>query len=178
MMMLTYMDELDPSDPVFNDVHDMYQLVMKHDIIQAAFSVCFYIKNFPEMHLRLGSAATPQTSSTPPDPTAVAESPSSSSDNRPLWSTAGLVRAVEKALDSHIGLIQDSSSDLKDVVALAIVLSSVQAAPPEQRLAKIKASIRRVLDASMQALSSKTDGLKALPVGLARCDKQTDAWAL
>lgn len=44
MTMLTYMDELDPRTPGFGDVSHMYHVVLKHDIMQAAFSVCYFIK--------------------------------------------------------------------------------------------------------------------------------------
>lgn len=156
MIMLTYLDELDPRVPGFSDVNHMYQLVLKHDIIQAAFSVCYYIKNSPETS---NSQWIPGTT-----PDSTEDGLSNSPDYRPMWSVPGLARAVEKTLESHIALIKDSSSDLKDVVALSIVLYSVQPGTPEQKLESIKAGIRSVLDASLLALNTKTDNISTIPV--------------
>ena len=43
MAMLTYMEELDPTTPSFDHVSHMYYVILRNDIVQAAFSVCYYI---------------------------------------------------------------------------------------------------------------------------------------
>jgi hypothetical protein len=164
MTMLTYMDELDPRTPGYTDVVHMYQLVLKHDIIQAAFSVCYYIKNAPDntpgarpgtVQWLPGMSPVPGDFSMPPQ------------DSGNMWSAATLIRTVERTLESLIGLIKDSSSDLRDIVALSIVLSSVQAGNAEQKLEKVKIGVRKILDTSIHALNSKSDSMSSIPVSFA-----------
>lgn len=161
MTILTYMDELDHSVPGFPDVEHMYQLVLKHDIIQAAFSVCYYIKTAPENnsqgHWNPGASPGPSETGS-----------SVSYETRPIWSAATLTQAVEKTMDSLIALIKDSSSDLRDIVALSVVLSSVQPGTPEQRFERITAGIRRILDTCLLSLKTKPSGnMSTLPVSAA-----------
>jgi hypothetical protein len=150
MTILTYMDELDPSAPGFQDVVHMYLVILKHDIIQAAFSVCYFIKIAQDTAVpgQWRPSASPGLS----------DSSSQDYEMRPMWSTATLIKTVEKTLDSLIGLIKDSTSDLRDIVALSVVLSSVQAGTAEQRFERIANGIQRILETCMESLQTKPGG--------------------
>lgn len=156
MAILTYMDELDPTIPGFEDVVHMYQLILKHDIIQAAFSVCYFIKIAPDNntqgHWNPGASPTRSDASSGLD-----------YETRPIWSAATMIRTVEKTMDALIALIKDSSSDLRDIVALSIVLSSVQAGTTEQRFERIATGVRRILDTCIESLKTKPRG-NSIPV--------------
>ncbi|KAB5582396.1 hypothetical protein GE09DRAFT_948496 [Coniochaeta sp. 2T2.1] len=161
MTILTYMDELDHSVPGFQDVDHMYQLVLKQDIIQAAFSVCYFIKTAPDTnsqgHWNPGVSPGPSEASS-----------SATFDARPIFSAATLTATVEKTMDSLIALIKDSSSDIRDIVALSVVLSSVQAGTAEQRFERITSGVRKILDTCLQSLKTKPGGnISTLPVSSA-----------
>lgn len=158
MTILTYMDELDHSVPGFEDVDHMYQVILKQEIIQAAFSVCYFIKTAPDTNS--WGHWNPGTS---PDPSEA--SSAATYDTRPIWSTKKLTQTVEKTMDSLISLIKDSSSDIRDIVALSVVLSSVQAGTPEQRFERITSGVRKILDTCLQSLKGKAGStISPIPV--------------
>lgn len=163
MAMLTYMDDLDPSLPGYDDVNQMYHVILKHDISQAAFSVCFYIKKTSEG----GGAGSSVVSSPTPSghhhwggpaasPEPIEPGYGNPGENRLIWSRVGMIKVVEKNLDALIALVRDASTDLKDVMALSIVLASVlPAATPEQRLDRIRAGLIKVYDGCRERLAMK-----------------------
>lgn len=156
MTMLTYMDELDPRMPGFADVSHMYNVVLKHDIMQAAFSVCYYIKSARESQAGLnGHLGSPEGIEMPFV---------NALDPRTIWSTLGMTKTVEKTLDALIGLLKDSSCDMKDVVVLSVVLNSVKAVPGDQRLETIKGGVVRVIDACLQALNTSSEVMSSMTV--------------
>jgi hypothetical protein len=160
MTILTYMDELDHSVPGFEDVDHMYQLILKQEIIQAAFSVCYFIKIAPDNNPQ--GQWNPGASPGPSEASSLA-----TYDTRPIWSAERLTQTVEKSMDSLISLIKDSSSDIRDIVALSIVLSSVQAGTPEQRFERITSGVRKILDTCLQSLKGKAgNSISPLPVSL------------
>jgi hypothetical protein len=146
MAMLTYMEELDPDQPGFKDVCHMYHVILKHDILQAAFSVCFFIKRAVAAEQEGGGGTSPRGWAASP-------SPSDPGENRMIWSRAGMTAAVEKTLGNLSGLVKDASTDLKDVMALAIVLAAVQpAASPAERVERINRQLNKVLDGCVESL--------------------------
>ncbi|KAK3941743.1 hypothetical protein QBC46DRAFT_258061 [Diplogelasinospora grovesii] len=173
MTMLTYIDEVDPNSPGYDDLEAMYQFILKHDIIEACFSVCYYILNAHDNAL---IPTAPSKTGEPWHPGLVAAdettTPSSNgggasgfNDGRFPWSAASMIRTVERSLVRLIRLLRDSSSDLRDIVGLSVVLSTVQAGTPEQKLERIRNGLQRIVDACLQALSVKPDGISSsLPV--------------
>ncbi|KAL1883285.1 hypothetical protein Daus18300_000343 [Diaporthe australafricana] len=214
MTMLTYMDELDPRTPGFGDVSHMYHVVLKHDIMQAAFSVCYFIKMASEEQLQQQQqqqrtlAARQQqqqlsqqhhhqhphshphnTTSSPatingqlPSPDAhthdgLGIGSSSSSigaggisftnalDNRMVWSTQGMTRAVQATLDSFAGMIEDDPAcDLvKDTVVLAVVLGSVAGGTADERARRVARGVARIVDAGSAALNASPEAIASMP---------------
>lgn len=213
MTMLTYMDELDPRMPGFGDVSHMYHIVLKHDIMQAAFSVCYFIKRANEQEAADDEAAaasrgppttgpstnnnnnnysntstTTTTNGQLPSPDAVhhrREHPGELSfinalDNRTVWSTQGMTRAVQKTLESFVAMVKDSSCDLKDTVVLSVVVNAVRKSGSggdaggdggggggaDARLERITAGIAKIAEMSLAALGTSAEAIASMPVSL------------
>lgn len=143
MAMLTYMKELDPTMPGFADVSHMYYVILRHDIVQAAFSICHYISQAVEAE----GLPTPAPSQVPKR-----EGQDQQGSRRrvrvPLiWTSAYMIHTVEHTIENLARLVNDLSFDLRDVIALATVLGTVMpAADQAQRNEHIRAQIGRVLD--------------------------------
>ncbi|KAL1864834.1 hypothetical protein VTK73DRAFT_5614 [Phialemonium thermophilum] len=163
MLMLTYMDELDHTIPGFQDVKDMYLVVLKHDIIQAAFSLCYYIMVSPE---NVGPDIATKHSGSPkePSPSPTSGTSDDSSAVEPIWSVPTLVERVEKTIENCLAQIRDPSCDLRDIVALSIVLNSVQAGTWEQKFERITAGIRKIIDICRPILKMPQGHMSSLSI--------------
>lgn len=170
MTMLTYMDELDPRMPGFNDVSHMYHIVLKHDIMQAAFSVCYFIKTANEQHQKQvsnmsnGQLPSPEAQHHPGELGFI-----NALDNRMIWSTQGMMRAVQSTLDSSTAMVKDSSCDLKDTLVLSVVLNSVKGGGTEERIKRITGGLVKVVDVCLAALNTSAESLAKMQVSLADC---------
>ncbi|KAF4975462.1 hypothetical protein FZEAL_7759 [Fusarium zealandicum] len=158
MVIMKYLDELDPMLAHFQDIAEMYHQVLKRDIIQAALSVCFYIR----------SAVRPASDSSGLGSQALRMSPDSLDDfptynpeNLVLWSASRLISTVEKTLELLIRNI--SGRDTKDVVCLSVVLSCVQ--KPEVNPDEVMQGLRLVLDRCSRATNMNLDNVPVAPPG-------------
>lgn len=178
MVMLTYMDELDPRMPGFSDVSHMYHIVLKQDIMQAAFSVCYFIKSANE---QAAAAAAAKNNSSGGNGLLNGQLPSPEAshhhqgelgfinalDNQMIWSTQGMTRAVQSTVDNFCTMVKDSSCDLKDTLVLSVVLNSVQSNPAAgaaERSKRITEGVAKLVDASLAALNTSAEGLAAMSV--------------
>lgn len=202
MALLTYMEELDPNTPGFDDVSHMYYVILRHDIVQAAFSVCYYIRQALEAEEAnntttpsggnsagfatdgsMGIAARGARKVSPDDgktPGHVGAYPSTSGPlaamaassnggntstaaggssarkkkvHSLIWSATYMIRTVERTMENLARLAGDLSNDLRDVVALAVVLGSVKPATNQnQRNENIRAQVGRVRDTCFDTL--------------------------
>lgn len=160
MVMLTYMDELDPSMVGFTDVSAMYHVVMKHDILQAAFSVCYFIKGAQdEERTRLAMS----NGQLPPSPSMLQRHHHDLGGGM-VWSAQGMTRAVSTTLDSFVTMVKDSSCDLKDTVVLSVVLNSVLGGGVEERANRIREGVAKIVEKCLVALGTSVEGLGAMPV--------------
>lgn len=144
MVILKYLDELDPLLAHFQDIAEMYHQVLKWDIIQAALSVCFYIQSVVRPNsegLVLGQQALRMS------PDSSYDYPSYTAENLVLWSPPRLITTVQKTLDLLITNI--SGSDTKDIICVAIVLETVKT--PEPKAQEIARELYGVLDACLRA---------------------------
>lgn len=209
MVMLTYMDELDTRMAGFSDVSHMYHIVLRHDIMQAAFSVCYFIKiandqqqeanataaaaggaapensasslvngqlpspeaqhhqhhhhhhhHHPHQHQHQHQQYLPQQNQQHPGELGF----SNALDNRMVWSTQGMTRAVQNTLDTFVTMVKDSSCDLKDTVVLSVVLNSVKGGRTEERIERITEGVAKIVDTSLVALNTSAEGLASIPV--------------
>ncbi|KAF7545096.1 hypothetical protein G7Z17_g9430 [Cylindrodendrum hubeiense] len=158
MVIMKYLDELDPMLAHFQDIAEMYHQVLKNDIIQAAISVCFFIR----------AAVRPASDSTGLGTQALRMSPDSSDDyptynpdNLMLWSPPRLISTVEKTLDLLIRNI--SGRDTKDIVCLSVVLQCVKT--PDPKPDEIIQGLRMNMDHCLMASNMSLDSIAAAPPG-------------
>lgn len=159
MVIMRYLDELDPLLTHFQDISDMYHMVLKKDILQAAFSVCFYIKAAIESHANGNTLGISSTVAMSPDP--MDDGVAFSTETFALWSPSRLIKTVEKTLNLLVRNV--GGNDVKDIVALSVVLSSVQYTNQEQKLQDIRRSLQIVLDACKTATNTNPEKM-SLPV--------------
>lgn len=168
MVMLTYLDELDPRMPGFADVSHMYNIVLRHDIMQAAFSVCYFIKSANDQHVAKNPNSSALVNGQLPSPEAAHHSGElgfiNALDNRMVWSSQGMTRAVQKTLNEFTSIIKDSSCDLKDTVVLSVVLNSVRGGSTEERIQHITEGITAIVEASAVALKTTPEAIASMPV--------------
>ncbi|PFH55575.1 hypothetical protein XA68_18025 [Ophiocordyceps unilateralis] len=144
MVILKYLDELDPHLAHFQDIVEMYHQVLKREIIQAAMSVCFYIQ----------SAVRPNSEGFVVGRQALRMSPNGS-DGYPsdraeelvLWSPGRLINTVQNTVNLLVAHM--SGSDTKDVVLLTLVLETVKSAEPKAQ--EVVRELHRLLEACLKA---------------------------
>ncbi|KAM4059235.1 fungal specific transcription factor [Hirsutella rhossiliensis] len=154
MVILKYLDELDPHLAHFQEIAEMYHQILKRDIIQAALSVCFYIQCAVRPNsegLVLGQQALRVS------PDSSDDYPSYKAEDLMLWSPARLIETVQKTLDLLIANI--SGSDIKDIICIALVLETVKS--PEPRPQDITRELYGVLDACLRASNLTRDKIHA-----------------
>nr|XP_036576431.1 zn2cys6 transcription factor [Colletotrichum truncatum]KAF6783169.1 zn2cys6 transcription factor [Colletotrichum truncatum] len=159
MVIMRYLDELDPLLTHFQDISDMYHMVLKKDILQAAFSVCFYIKAAIESHANGNTLGISSTVAMSPDP--MDDGVAFSTETFALWSPSRLIKTVEKTLNLLVRNV--GGNDVKDIVALSVVLASVQSGSQEQKFQEIRRSLQNVLDACKAATNTNPEKM-SLPV--------------
>lgn len=169
MVILKYLDELDPMMAHYQDIADMYHLILKRDIVQAALSVCFYIRSAIRPSHPQGMSLSQQALRMSPDPSE--DYTTYTPDNPMLWSPPRLISTVQKTLDLFVQNV--SSSDTKDIMCLAVVLETVKT--PDPKGEEILHGLRGVLDAALRASSITTDKL-APPVPVVRPPPPVDAF--
>ncbi|KUI53365.1 Activator of stress genes 1 [Cytospora mali] len=130
----------------------------------AAFSVCYFIKSANEQAARNKMAAL---NGQLPSPDAMQQDGLgfiNALDNRMVWSTQGMTRAVQQTLDSFVAMVKDSSCDLKDTLILSVVLNSVKGATHEERIQRITEGIAKIVDASMMSLNTNPEAVANMPM--------------
>ncbi|KAF9878900.1 hypothetical protein CkaCkLH20_03800 [Colletotrichum karsti] len=159
MVIMRYLDELDPLLTHFQDISDMYHMVLKKDILQAAFSVCFYIKAAIESHANGNTLGISSTVAMSPDP--MDDGVAFSTETFALWSPSRLIKTVEKTLNLLVRNV--GGNDVKDIVALSVVLSSVQSTNQEQKLHDIRRNLQTVLEACQAATNTNPEKM-SMPI--------------
>lgn len=157
MVIMKYLDELDPLLAHFQDITDMYHQILKKDIIQAALGVCYYIHSA----VRPSDSSAQALQGLRPSPDSSDDFPSYNPENLILWSPDRLIDTVQKTLDLLIRNI--SGRDTKDIICLAVVLQCVKTADPNadginQGLRVILDSCLRAANISLEKVSGKTLG--------------------
>lgn len=134
--MLGHLDALDPevADPntIKNrDQLNLFHVLCKKDIIQAALILCLEIRSFS---------------------LASREREGRANDVLP-WTKTSLTRIVENALTSLLQRLGEFGSDLKDILPVSIVLQSARSdGSPEDKRVLMKKGAERVLKACRETL--------------------------
>ena len=167
-VILKYLDEIDPMIRHFQDIVDMYHQVLKQDIIQAAFSVCYYIRSINRPQ---SEGVSQQALRMSPDSND--DYPAYIPDNLLLWSPERLVSTVEKTLDLLLNNV--GGRDVKALVTLVVVLESSKVTNPKEE--DLTRALGYALDRCMRASNLTMDKLTAVHPGQPVIDSFQDPHA-
>ncbi|KAI0843386.1 fungal-specific transcription factor domain-containing protein [Hypoxylon sp. FL0890] len=156
MILLCYLDELDPQSPDYHHIWHMHQLVLKQEILQAAFSVCYYMKQSTH------GTVSPTSSNVKSE--SAEESCTIASESSIMLSLPRLKSVVQKVLDTMNQRIREIGTDLRDIVSLTVVFNTSQGGTPEQKREAIKAGLQAILDAGMQAIHTNQENIASMPI--------------
>ena len=141
---LSHLDALDPelADPNIirnRDQLNLFHVLCKKDIIQAALILCLEIQWFSaSSRVDRGHSSGVQNLG----------------DDMLPWTKTSLTRIVENTLNSLLHQLGDCGSDLKDILPLSIVLQSARSdGSPDDKKVLMRKGAERVLKACREALS-------------------------
>ncbi|KAI0182063.1 fungal-specific transcription factor domain-containing protein [Hypoxylon sp. FL1284] len=160
MILLSYLDELDPASPDFKQIWHMHQLVLKEDILQAAFSVCYYINQVANSP-KAADLSTPETLVRC---ASVQEACTIASESSILLSLPRLKNTVQKVLDGMLDRIREIGTDLRDIVSLTVVFSTSRGGTLEQKRDAIKSGVQAILDVGLQATHANQEKISSIPI--------------
>ncbi|ORY56139.1 uncharacterized protein BCR38DRAFT_478908 [Pseudomassariella vexata] len=149
VILLSYPDDLDTNAATYWHIWHMHYLILKQDILQAAFSVCYYIKHAAAKDSLPSPASSSLTKSSKAE--SIEEACILASESSALLSLPRLVNAVEKALEAMIKRIREIGTDLKDLVSLTVVLSICQGGTWAAKEERVKRGMRAIMEAGLQA---------------------------
>ncbi|KAI1851753.1 hypothetical protein JX265_010987 [Neoarthrinium moseri] len=163
VVMLTYMDDLDPTSPNYTQIFHMHHLVLKQDVLQAAFSVCYYIKHIAATE---NGSLSPHPYSHAPNlrPDSFAEACKLATESSVLLSRSRLVNVVERALDAMTSRIREIGTDLKDLVSLTVVIALCQGGPPDLAQKRVNAGLQSIVDAGLHSMHASQDNIASMPI--------------
>ncbi|KAI0136813.1 hypothetical protein BJ170DRAFT_589774 [Xylariales sp. AK1849] len=164
MVLLTYLDDLDPSAAKYTQICHMHHLVLKQDILQAAFSVCYYIKHSAAVAATGNSSPRSYPHAPSPRYDSIQEACTIASESSILLSRPRLITAVEKALDAMTSRIREIGTDLKDLVSLTVVLAICQGGHAELKRERANNGLRAIVDAGLQSMHRSQDNISSIPL--------------
>ncbi|KAK7747650.1 hypothetical protein SLS62_008976 [Diatrype stigma] len=160
MVLLSYLDEMDPTSPEYGHAWHLNHLVLKQDILQAAFSVCFYLKHASPI-ASSSPRSSPWSSSARSD--SIEDACVIACESSILLSIPRLKRKLEEILDSIVRRIREIGTDTKDLVTLTVVLSTCVGGTAEQKTERIKRGLQAILEAGLQAVHINQENIASMP---------------
>ncbi|KAM0665158.1 hypothetical protein ACQRIU_005419 [Beauveria bassiana] len=161
MVILKYLDEIDPRQPYFEIITAMYHQMLKHDITQAALSVCYYIQAAHRSSENMMGSYQRQSPEWGGD-----DYPLYKPESLSIWSPERMIGTVEKALE--ILTRHASGNDTKDLLTLTLVLETVR--KPEPRTDDIVHGLYSVLDLLLRSSHTTLEKVRAAPQSTFRPD--------
>ncbi|KAK2598135.1 hypothetical protein QQS21_005767 [Conoideocrella luteorostrata] len=156
VVILKYLDELDPSLEQYHSVAEMYHQILKPDIIYSSLSICYYIQSTIRQNSEsvvLSQSAGPHMSMETPDELSL-----NSGESVMPWSPLSLICTVQESLDLLIKFM--SGGDVKDVLCVASVLESVK--KPEPSVQEMTRNLYAVLEACLRSSGLTKDKLQTV----------------
>lgn len=149
MVVLRYLDALEPNFPHFEEMSEVYIQILRQDIIQAAFSICFYIMNIRRQGADPASLEVPAS----PDGTEATATFSFASDVLMPGTQSRLVDTVQKSIDLLVRKARPATADVKDVVPLVVAFNSAknQGLQGYEKEAGLAADLQLVLEGLMRS---------------------------
>ena len=155
VVILKYMDELDPALPYFQEIEEMYHQILRPDIKYACLSLCYYVQSAIRQssdQLVVNHAGGSRTWAE-----TMGQSLLSSGDSMMPWSPLRLIATVQESLNLLIKYM--SGSDTKDILCIAVVLETTKVAEPRSQ--EMTRSLLVVLDACLRSSSVTKEKLFA-----------------
>ncbi|KAI1179860.1 fungal-specific transcription factor domain-containing protein [Nemania sp. FL0916] len=148
MILLSYLDEVDPMTPEYPHIWHMHHLVVRRDIMHASFGVCYYMKQ-----IQRNAAGTQDSESSKSGSRleSVEAACAAASGSSMLLSLPRLRMTVEKVIDTMIKRISEIGTDVKDLVSLTIVFYNYQGESHEPKK-EVKQALQRIVDAGFQLM--------------------------
>jgi hypothetical protein len=154
IQMVIGLEELDPSMPDYEEVADLCHSGNKSASMQAALSLCYYIRAHMRAQVDPASMAVQHALSAEPDPADPTARGAAVADDS-VWSAPQLIKTVEGVIRFLIQNIK--RGDTKDIICLSLVLESVRS--PEPRSDEMAHGLRIVLDQCLRAANCSLDRL-------------------
>lgn len=154
LVILRYLDEMDPNLPHYDETCDMYIQILKQDIIQAAFSICWHILNIVRQSPMNGVSGR----MTPDGPTDQLDDVMPGTPSR-------LIATVQKTLDLLVR--KAAMCDLKDIIPLAVVFNCIKRYPREADEESMVSGLQLVLEGLQRSTNTSADSLNAKMTELA-----------
>lgn len=161
MVLLSYLDEMDPTSPDYAHAWHLNHLVLKQDILHAAFSVCYYLKHASPI-ASSSPRSSPWSSSARSD--SIEDACVVACESSILLSIPRLKRKVEEVLDNMVRRIREIGTDTKDLIALTVVLSTCVGGTQDQKRERIKRGLQAILEAGLQAVHINQENFASMPV--------------
>ncbi|KAI1330678.1 hypothetical protein F5Y16DRAFT_340100 [Xylariaceae sp. FL0255] len=159
VMLLSYLDQLDPSSPDYKSIWHVHHTVLRRDIFQASFAVCYYMKHINRTAFGIGDASN--------DPTANSDSTIeacvAASRSTVMLSPPRLQNAIERVIDVMIQRIGEIGMDLKDLLSLMIVFHTSQGGTKEQKQEAIRQAMQRFLEAGLKSIQLTQQDIEPIP---------------
>lgn len=160
MILLSYLEEMDPLAPGYPHIWHTHHLILRRDIMHASFGVCYYMK-----HIQSSAVNTQEAGSSGfnyrPGPIGAACIAASRSSM--LLSLPRLRATVEKVIHTMIKRINEIGTDVKDLVSLTIVFYTYQGETREPKN-EVKQALQRIVDAGLQSIHISQEDMSSMTV--------------
>jgi hypothetical protein len=160
VILLSYLEELDPSIPEYPHIWHIHHLVLRRDMIHASFGVCYYMKNIQSSAVDVGRSETPESSSRSDT---IAESCTIASRSSVLLSLPRLRATVERVIEAMVKRISEIGTDLKDLVSLTIVFYTYRGGTQERKK-EIQLALQRIVDAGLEFIQLSQESILSMTV--------------
>ncbi|KAK8862072.1 fungal-specific transcription factor domain-containing protein [Apiospora arundinis] len=183
---LTYLDDLDPSSESYTQLWHSHNLVFRQDILQAALSVCYYIKhiivanninNNDNTQGSSNAATTLRPRTWHPvrtQPETIEEACLLASESSIALALPRLIRVVETAFTrSMVRRIREIGTDLKDLVTLTVVLSVCRGGTGMEVQKRALEGLQAIIDTGLQSMQTSHEAIASLPTPMSLANIQT-----
>ncbi|KAI1117590.1 fungal-specific transcription factor domain-containing protein [Nemania sp. NC0429] len=160
MILLSYLEEVDPTAPGYPHTWPTYHLILRRDIMHASFGVCYYMK-----HIQSSTVNTQEVDSSGfnSGPVPIGVACIAASNNSVLLSLPRLRATVEKVIHTMIRRISEMGTDIKDLVSLTIVFHTYQGETHEPKK-EVKKALQRIVDAGLQSMHISQEDMASMTV--------------
>ncbi|GAP85572.2 putative fungal specific transcription factor [Rosellinia necatrix] len=160
MILLSYLEEMDPSRPDYPHIWHIHHLILGRDIMHASFGVCYYMK---QIQARVVSPRESEGPEFTYSPGSIGAACSTASRSSVLLSMPRLRMTVEKVIDTMIKRIAEIGTDVKDLVSLTIVFYTYQGESGDPKR-EVKQALQRIVDAGLQSIHINQEDISSLTV--------------